>query len=461
MFLFLNIKHVFKNGIDWNYSGYGKLWTFNLNYFDFLNQENIKVDEGLSLVNDYISNYKILKDGKESYTISLRTINWVKFLSKHNIQDLSINQVLFNDYQRLLSNLELQFLGNHYMENGFALLFGAYFFQDDELYKASKKILESELEEEILKDGAHFELSPMYHQTMLHRVLDCLCLVRYNDYKSQELEEFLKCKAIQMLAWLEKVTYKNGSIPMVNDSSHDIAPSSKKLFDYAKLLNLNWNQGELKESGYRKVIMKNYELFIDVGHIGASYQPAHAHADTFNFELMVKQVPIIVDSGTSTYEKNNLRQLQRSTESHNTVKIGDYNQSQVWSGFRVGNRAKVISINEEGNIIEATHDGYKRIKVLHTRKYVAKPNEVIIEDLLSKEPDYVSRAFFHFYPGIRVVKDENSIKLEKEGVIMKFSEDVLDIIIREYNYALGFNKTTKAQKAEVVFRRILKTHIYL
>src|SRR5690554_6062835 len=37
-FEFLNIKHIFQNGIDWNYPGHGRLWTYNLNYFEFLNQ---------------------------------------------------------------------------------------------------------------------------------------------------------------------------------------------------------------------------------------------------------------------------------------------------------------------------------------------------------------------------------------------------------------------------------------
>ncbi len=460
-FLFLNIKHTFENEIDWNFSDYGKLWTFNLNYFDFLNQENIVIEKGITLIKDYIAYEDLLKEGKESYTISLRGINWVKFLSKNDIQDQFINKTLYNHYQRLLYNLELQFLGNHYLENGFALLFGAYYFQDEKLYKGAKKILRRELNEEILKDGGHFELSPMYHQTMLHRVLDCLNLVMTNSYKSHELESFLRDRAIRMLSWLQKVTYKNGNIPMVNDSSYDIAPSSRILFNYAKLLGLSWEEGKLKESGYRKISNNNYELFLDVGHVGASYQPAHVHSDTFNFELYINEKPIIVDTGTSTYEKNKLRQLERSTESHNTVKIGDINQSQVWSGFRVAKRAKIVSLKERENEIEATHDGYKNLDILHSRKFITKDKEIIIEDRLSENTNQSAIAFLHFYPGINILKDKNTIKFIKENVLIKFSDDVLDIVISEYNYALGFNKTSKAKKVKVHFNKTLLTKITL
>ncbi|PWH83876.1 hypothetical protein DIS18_04805 [Algibacter marinivivus] len=460
-FLFLNIEHTFENEIDWNFSEYGKLWTFNLNYFDFLNQESITIKKGVSLIKDYISNKDLLKDGKESYTISLRGINWVKFLSKNNIRNQSINQTLYNHYQRLLFNQELHFLGNHYLENGFSLLFGAYYFQDEKLYKSAKKILKEELEEEILKDGGHFELSPMYHQTILHRVLDCYNLVKHNHWKSNELELFLEQKAINMLSWLEKVTFKNGNIPMVNDSTYGIAPTSKELFNYAKLLKLSWSKTKLSDSGYRKISNDNYELFVDVGHIGVSYQPAHVHSDTFNFELYVNGTPVIVDTGTSTYEKNELRQLQRSTESHNTVKIGNINQSQVWSGFRVAERAKIVYLKESSKKIEATHDGYKKLNILHTRKFISKDKEIIIEDKLSKNTNNKVKAFLHFHPSISISKKKNSVILSGNKVSITFSEDVNKINILEYDYALGFNKTAKAQMIEIEFIKMLKTQIFL
>ncbi|MCK5662355.1 MAG: hypothetical protein KAI17_02665, partial [Thiotrichaceae bacterium] len=34
-FTFLNLSHEFEDVIDWNCPAYGKLWTYNLNYFDY------------------------------------------------------------------------------------------------------------------------------------------------------------------------------------------------------------------------------------------------------------------------------------------------------------------------------------------------------------------------------------------------------------------------------------------
>ena len=63
-FTFLNFSHSFFDEIDWNYNSYGNLWTYNLNYFDFLNQKNISKETGLLLIQDFIDNDVFLKDGK-------------------------------------------------------------------------------------------------------------------------------------------------------------------------------------------------------------------------------------------------------------------------------------------------------------------------------------------------------------------------------------------------------------
>ena len=48
----------------------------------------------------------------------------------------------------------------------------------------------------------------------------------------------MKYKAQMMLGWLDQVTYENGSVPQVNDATVGVAPTSIKLFEYAKNLNL-------------------------------------------------------------------------------------------------------------------------------------------------------------------------------------------------------------------------------
>ena len=113
-FNFLNTLKIFnKDKIDWNYSSNGKLWTYNLNYFDFLNQDSIDVNQGIDLINQFIEFSPNHIDGVEPYPISLRSINWIKFLSQNKIVNDNINAYLFTDCSFLYNNLEYHILGNH------------------------------------------------------------------------------------------------------------------------------------------------------------------------------------------------------------------------------------------------------------------------------------------------------------------------------------------------------------
>lgn len=443
-FRFLNLKKKFKD-IDWNYSEFGKLWTYNLNYFEFLNQEDLTREDGIKLIEEYMSKKAVLKDGLEPYPISLRGINWIKFLSRENINRPEINSFLFRDYLRLKDNLEYHLLANHLLENGFAMLFGAYYFQDKEFYKVAKSILKKELAEQILKDGAHYELSPMYHQIILHRVLDCYNLVTSNPWKENELQALLKIKAEVMLGWLEKISFKNGEIPYINDAAPGIAPTSGELFKYTEALGLETQGSELNESGYRKFNFNDFEILIDVGQIAPSYQPGHSHADSLQFVLNYKNKPVIVDTGISTYEKNERRQTERSTSSHNTVTVNGENSTKVWSGFRAAERAEVKILEEESNKIEASHNGYRHLGITHTRGFENDDESFFFKDLIKQKKDKkTAEGHLHFHPEVALKLERQKLKINDE-LFISFS-GIKDLKLIDYQFAEGYNKLISAQK---------------
>lgn len=448
-FSFLNLEKVFSE-INWNFSEFGKLWTYNLNYFEFLNQEKITQDQGLVLIQDYISKKEILKDGFEPYPISLRGINWIKFLAKNNNEDQEINEFLYLDYLRLTDNLEYHLLANHLLENGFSLLFGAYYFQDEHLYLKAKEILTYQLEVQILADGAHYELSPMYHQIILHRVLDCLNLLQNNKWKTDELENLLHTKAENMLGWLEVISFKNGEIPKLNDSIAGIAPSTKELRTYAAGLGLKERTTSLKDSGYRKFELEEFEILMDVGQIAPKYQPGHSHADSLQFLLNYKNKPVIVDTGISTYEKNESRQLERSTVSHNTVTINDQNSSEVWGGFRVAERAVTSLLKDKSNIIIASHNGYRKLGIELERSFRIKGNEFWVSDVIKGTANIVAKGCLHFHPITQLELKDQSLIVNRN---LKISlSNIEDFKIEEYMFAEGFNKLVPAKKLVYSFK---------
>lgn len=457
-FTFLNKCKTFDKAINWNFLEYGKLWCYNLNYFEYL--DTTSREEGLELINQYIKNIDSIKIGMEAFPIALRGINWIKFLVKYDIKDKNIDDSLYAQYHILKDSFELHLLGNHLLEDAYSLLVGACYFQDINFYSQAKKYLIRELNEQILEDGGHFELSPMYHQLMLFRLLECINIIKHNSIFDYELLEFLETKAIKMLKWLEVITYKNGDIPLFNDSAFKVAPQSNELFDYALRLGLKWESKKsdfipLESSGYYKYQNDDYELIVDMGNIGPDYIPGHAHCDIFNFELYYKQNPIIVDTGTSTYENNQNRINLRSTASHNTVMVNDTEQSEVWGSFRVANRAKIGKVSSDSDALSGEHNGYvKRFNVTHKRDFKIEDQKIVINDVLNNHCN--AKAFLHFHPSCKVKLIDGYVYINNQIKIVISSQNVS---MQDYLYQPEFNKYIEAKKICIKFEKTLKMEI--
>ena len=362
VFFFLNISDTFTS---WNETKHGMLWAYNLNYMDWLMQEDMSFEEGAKWIDKFIEKLPSNKVGLDPYPIALRGINWIKFIALHG-KSIPVdtrkqwNDSLYSQYVLLAKKLEYHLLGNHLLEDAYSLYIASIYFSDKRFYRKASRLLYQELNEQILEDGAHYEQSPMYHCILLDRLLDCYNISSRNlRFDTQaDLNLFLKEKAVRMLGHLENIVYQDKTIPLFNDSANRIAPTPVQLFDYATRLGLQWKPIPLGACGYRKFVTPRMEAIMDVGNIMASYQPGHSHADTFHYELRVDGKPLMVDTGISTYDKTPRRQYERSTSAHNTVSVGGKNSSEVWGGFRIGKRAKV-RIEEDTNMkVKASHNGF-------------------------------------------------------------------------------------------------------
>jgi len=276
-----------------------------------------------------------------------------------------------------------------------------------------------------------------------------------NIFESQLLS-FLKEKATQMMGWLVAMQFANGTLPNLNDSTIGIAPNATNLLKYGEELGLVLRKNQLKSSGYRKISTKTYEIIVDISDIGPDYIPGHAHSDMMNFVLHHQEKPLLVDTGISTYEKNAKRQSERSTAAHNTVKVREEEQSDIWGSFRVGYRAKITHLNEGEGFLKATYNGHSYFKISHTRTFEFSEKSIhIIDELQDKQ---WGRAYFHFHPNIILNVDEYSVSGEFGKLVFENSKQ---ISLEKFDYATGFNLTEPATVAVVYFNKILHTRIHL
>ncbi|MFS2262043.1 heparinase II/III family protein [Vibrio vulnificus] len=414
-FVFLNKQHFFSG---WNDENMEKLWLYNLHYFDDLHSSNslARTDCHETLLENWIKeNSPAQGNGWEPYPISLRASNWIKwFLSINKSKkewDYSLyEQILFLDH-----NLEYHLLGNHLFANAKALIFSGCYFDGkvaDNWLSKGLRILDKQITEQILPDGGNFELTPMYHNTILADMLDLyqLSLV-YPDCIPSRTSKYWKGLVTKMLSWADSMAHPDGDVSFFNDSAIGIAPKLSTLRKYALELEIelpSTNQNRithLQDSGYVVIQDDINKLIIDVAKVGPDYIPGHAHADTLSFELSIEGHRVFVNSGTSVYGLGEERLRQRKTESHNTVTVDGVDSSEVWSGFRVAKRAypstPIINETDKKVFVECSHNGYMRLpgKVTHTRQWQIERNVIVIKDKLSGRFNS-AQAHYHFHPDI-------------------------------------------------------------
>ena len=411
-FLFLNEENKLSK-VGWDNPTQSKLWRYNLHYFDCLNQVELKyerVELQINIINKWtIENQFGKGTGWEPYPTSLRIINWIKWHFKTNRLSDEAKLSLWNQVLWLAGQPEYHLLGNHLFINAKALLFACVFFGLDEyssIYRKALKILKEELSEQFLEDGAHFELSPMYHSLAMEDLLDLYQLksTLHSNFPSQEIQE----KFLSGMNWLSYLSYENGELAHFNDCANGIAPTFKELEDLGKRLVLNWSLtadikfNYLQKSGFAIVKDENIHLIADIGDIGPDYLPGHAHADTLSFELALKGKRIIVNSGTGEYGLSDERLRQRGTSAHSTIELDDKSSSEVWSGFRVAQRARVINVEiiDEDKKLEfsAVHDGYTKIasKPLHKRKWKVNDGCLeIVDEVTGSQNSVQLRYYLH------------------------------------------------------------------
>ena len=331
------------------------------------------------------------------HPLSLRLIHWTRFVCSSRAPELGVaewailRRAVAAQLERLLRRIEYETDGNHLIDNGVGLIYGAAFLLAAGALGAAspgpaagiarralrrgRRLLRLETRKQILPDGAHYERSTMYQLILLERLLDVEAL-----FGTPAIAEFvgvpdaeegtgeraaLRRRINRVLHWSRRVAWSDGSLPELNDHIRGLAPKLSEIEGYAGALGFGGaevrpRRGRIAAaaadpSGYLRFQAGRFQGLFDLGAIGPDHVPGHAHADTLQLLLRVNGRPVLVDTGTSLYESGPERDRERGTAAHNAVVYGGRNQSEVWSSFRVARRARVLV--KEGSTSRAGESG--------------------------------------------------------------------------------------------------------
>ncbi len=466
---FLNYTKKLDLPSDWNNKSLNKLWIYNLHYFEDLLSESAQ-EKNLfhrKLLNSWIDENPVgFGNGWEPYPTSLRIVNILKaWLGGLELEERIFNS-LFIQASLLSNNLEKHLLGNHYFVNLKALLFAGVIFENINWINIAEKGLQYEIPEQILEDGANFELSPMYHSLILLDMLDMFNLSKaYPSKISNKLIYLIQENIPKMLKFMEIMSHPDQGVSFFNDSVDGIAPKKIKIEDYARklgfeVMSINSENSQIIDnnfSGYFCATFAGSKLLFDASMIGPDYMPGHAHADTLSFEFSIKDQRIFVNSGISEYGKSFNRINQRKTASHNTVEVNGRDSSQVWSSFRVANRAKVVSRYAKKNndiFLHASHDGYKSLTggCIHQRNLTLTANSLEVSDTILGDFKYAI-ARFYIHPSLDVCIRNNVLKIKGSKVFLRSNTENMVVTLKDSFWYPQFGKQIPNKVIEIKFIR--------
>ncbi len=401
----LHETEIFHWNETWNFPEHTPLWNYNLHYFEYLfplvkTYKDTGSEQYFKKIKDIISawikqNSGGTSPGWDPYPIALRLTNWLSIYT-HLGSDLKTDTQfhkeliynIWNQYDFLAHHLEKDLLGNHYFEDLKALILCSLFFGDEKMLKKSRAEFYKQCREQILPDGMHFELSPMYHKLILEDVMRVAVALRGSDNKDNEIESYLQ----SMLDVAYSLEEGLDRIPLFNDCGNNVAKSLDVLCKAAKVhfdITPKY-KGKMTDSGYYIFKQGDWKLIVDAGQPGLVYLPGHAHCDAMSFELFKAGKPIIVNCGTYAYQCEE-RSFFRSTAAHNTVQVDGVEQSEYWGVFRMGKRSKtrVKAIGED--FIEMEMTDQKRNSI--TRKITWK-DYITISDFAENG---TVKTYFHVF----------------------------------------------------------------
>jgi uncharacterized heparinase superfamily protein len=414
VFRFLAVERRCSSAADWHPPGAEKLWIYNLHYFDDLNAREAPGRHQWH--DDFLRRWVAENppgrgNGWEPYPVSRRIVNWVKWVAAGSTLPSACHASLAVQARWLARRLEYHLLGNHLLANAKALIHAGLHFDGSEAeawFTRGLELFDEQLHAQLLADGGHFELSPMYHAAVMEDILD---LVNILQAHGRQVPPAWVASAASMRRWLAVMSHPDKEIGFFNDAAFGGAANAGELDAYAARLGLQSAAIALdapvialESSGYVRLAVGAAQVLCDCAPVGPDWLPGHAHADTLSFELSLAGQRVLVNSGTSRYGASAERQRERATAAHNTVVVDGMDSSEVWGGFRVARRARArFRLVAAGipAILEASHDGYRRLpgRNEHQRRWVLDHGSLEISDHVSGNFE-TAAAFFHLHPGV-------------------------------------------------------------
>lgn len=315
------------------------LWTFHLHYHEWLADLRAAGQRAVAqqLVADWLLHFGSYHPTVwHPYPTSLRLVAWLTYGEwllegadedfKHAFYESVVRQAVY-----LADNPERDLGGNHLLKNLKALIYAGLALERSEMYAPAMAELLHELQGQILPDGMHYELTPMYAAQVLRDLLEVRGVLRKTGGAPKLIDEAVR----RLGTALGLFVHGDGKLGLFNDSAELDASYVAQLL---RLSGAGDTPEVLADAGYARLERGGMLVMFDAGKVGPDENPGHGHADMLSFELSVGRERVVVNGGTYGYQ-HALRNVFRGTAAHSTVSLEGSGQCRGVGGIPGGTAA--------------------------------------------------------------------------------------------------------------------------
>lgn len=440
------------------------LWTFHLHYHEWL--ADLRAAGQRTVAQRLIADWLVRFAGYHPvvwhpYPTSLRVVAWLThgaWMLDGADEDFkqAFYETLVRQIEYVFANPERDLGGNHLLKNLKAMIYGGLALDRSEIYAHGMAELLRALQGQILPDGMHFELTPMYAAQVLRDLLEIRAILRKTGGAPKLLDEAVR----RLGTALAFFVHGDGRLALFNDAAElDEAYVAHLL----RLSGADDAPDTLPNAGYARLARGGTLVLFDAGKVGPDENPGHAHADTLSFEMSLGRERVVVNGGTYAYQ-HALRHTFRATPAHSTVSLEGQDSAEVWGGFRVGRRPMDVQMELQGGAVplpggdmwvEGSHDGWRNQGVEHRRKMLLAGDGSRLrgedEILFRKGVKGRVRAHFHLHPeiGVRLLSDTEAELETAAGVRLRVTVDGGRLDVKDSRYAPQFGKLTATKQLMV------------
>jgi hypothetical protein len=416
------------------------------------------------------------KCGQESSFRIMKLLTTAKILNQLDHPSPSLKTLIYQHVVRVHGNINYGIAqeNNHSTSEAIGLYVGSLWLiknkhEDSKLnhYKnQGRALLEKMIEKLVLEHGTFSQLSTNYHRVFLDTMSFCIDMMEY--YDQAPFDPQIQNKLQKSGEWLYKMIFgKEGDVPNFgsNDGAmienlhscdyRDFRPSVQLIFallnkvriydnvDVSEAMfwrcgkeSLNYPLFEIKKLDAeiidnQIVLLKNAKARIFMKVPDRKFRQGN---DAFHVDLWINEEPVLIDSGTYSYNAGELTDYFKSVSAHNTVQFGNEEQMPKIGRFLNGKwiallNSTPIEIIDDKIIWSGTYKDFRQNT--HNRKLTLSPTTLLIEDSVSSSFEVTSR--YHFDKNNHSVQVHSDVKSEASLYYLEQHETLLYEEVKQNN----------------------------